>query len=111
MADSGGVIIFFDTTVLFTDVHASRPLMNDILRGASSGDWQLIVPGVVIEEAVRQYPARLHKTLDESRRAIGKHRTDLQALGLPVPEMPQVGEEALVAAYERNLRATLSAPG
>lgn len=103
--------IVFDTTVLFSDVHASRRLMKDVLRGAAAGDWQVVVPGVVIDEAVRQYPERLKKAYTDVERVIDKQKTNLRSLGLGMPEVPQIDLDALVATYERDLRATLSQQG
>jgi predicted nucleic acid-binding protein len=105
------VIVVFDTTVLFMDVHASRSLTREVIRGAGQGDWRVVVPGVVVDEAVRQYPDRLRETVAGTRRAIAEQRRDLQALGLVVPEAPEVDLDALVAAYEPALRATLFSPG
>lgn len=105
------VIIVFDTTVLHRDVHASRTLMRDVLRGAAAGDWTVVVPGVVVEEAVRQYPDRLKASIRAVRRDLSTHRSDLQALGLPVPEFPLLDDDALIAAYEADMRATLSGDG
>jgi hypothetical protein len=105
------MIVVFDTTVLFSDVHASRRLMRDVLRGAAEDNWTVVVPGVVVEEACRQYPERLKKALVDVERAVGKERTTLQSLGLPVPVTPAVDVDALIGAYEANLRGTLSQPG
>ena len=85
--------------------------MRDVFGGAAQGDWQVVVPGVVVDEAVRQYPARLRETLKETRRVIAAQRSDLQALGLPLPDPPNVDEDALIAGYEAELRATLSQAG
>jgi predicted nucleic acid-binding protein len=105
------VIVVFDTTVLFSDVHASRRLTRDVLRGAASGDWQVVVPGVVVAEAVRQYPLRLRTATSDIDRAIDERKTDLQSLGLPVPSVQEVDVDGLIEAYERELRSTLSQNG
>lgn len=105
------MIVVFDTTVLHRDVHAARSLMRAVLDGAANGDWSVVAPGVVIDEAVRQYPGRLNETLRQLRRALSANKSDLQALGLPTSEAPIVDEQALVRVYEANLRTTLSGPG
>lgn len=69
------------------------------------------MPGVVFEEAVRQYPKWLRKALSDIGRAIGKEKTNLQALGLSVPQSPPADADALIAAYPTDLRRTLSQPG
>ena len=102
------MIVVFDTTVLFTDVHASRPLTEQVLRRALEEDWEVVIPRVVVEEAVRQYPIRLAELLAASQREIKKFRTTFQAFGMNPPTVPDVDVDALIEAYEPALREVLS---
>lgn len=85
--------------------------MRDLLRGAAEGSWQIVVPGVVFDEAVRQYPPRLRNALSEIERAVSKQRTDMLSLGLPVSTAPDIDADVLIEGYPEDLRRTLSQPG
>jgi len=99
------MIVLVDTTVLHRDVHAARPFFSAILERASAGDWKVLTPRVVLEEAVRQFPERLRA----AEKTIREHRGNFGALGLVLPEVPDI--EAEVAKYEPALRARLTSTG
>jgi hypothetical protein len=105
------MIVVLDTTVLHRDVHASRRVMESVRGRAAAGEWQIVVPEVVVAEAVRQYPERLRKAVVQTQKALGQLRGDRESLGLPMPDLPEVDAEAAIAQYEPALRARLTAAG
>lgn len=105
------MIIVLDTNVLRGDVHARRPLLRAVLEGAAQGDFELLVPEVVIEELIKQYPQRLQKVLKDLSSAIGKHSTELRALQLEVPSAPEVDHASATAAYAEEIRERFSGDG
>jgi len=80
-------------------------------RGAADGAWEVVVPGVVVDEAVRQYPDRLRQAVNRTRILIESVRIDLQALGQPAPAAPRPDVDALIETYEQALHAALNEPG
>ena len=92
------------------DVHARRRQMRAVLDGAAKGDFSLILPEVVRQELVKQYPRRMKKVRKEVARAIGAHATELESLGFPTPALAD--DDAVDATgYERHLEALFEGPG
>lgn len=85
--------------------------MNSMLERAEAGDFEIVVPRIVVEEAVRQYPDRLRGELERAEKAVRGLGSELAALGLPPPVAPDVDTEAAIARYERDLRERLSSTG
>jgi hypothetical protein len=105
------VIILLDTNTFWPDRYAEKPWLSAVLNGAKQGDFTVVVPETVIRELVRQFPEELSEAIDESNEAIGAAAKKLRRLGLQPPSSVEVDEEALVAEYERKLRARLSGAG
>lgn len=104
------MIIVLDTTALHRDVHAARPILTAILERAEAGEWKVVVPRVVIEEAARQYPVRLREAMKLARDAARDLRVSFSPLDLPIPIVPTVDVDTASAAYEPDLRGRLSRP-
>jgi len=53
------LLIVLDTNMFRGDVHARRRQMRAVLDGAAKGDFSLVLPEVVRQELVKQYPRRM----------------------------------------------------
>lgn len=104
------LLIVLDTNMFRGDVHAMRRQMRAVLEGAAKGDFSLVLPEVVRQELVKQYPRRMKKVRKEVARAIGAHATELESLGLATPALTD--DEAVDAAgYEQQLKALFEGEG
>ena len=59
------MIIVLDTNVFRGDVYARKDRLSAVLAGATHGDFQVVVPEVVVAELVHQYPDRLVKAVED----------------------------------------------
>jgi hypothetical protein len=103
--------VVLDTNVFFGDRYAQRQLLNILLEGAANGDYDVVVPEVVVLELVRQFPTELKKAVETARTAIGSMAKELPRFGLEPPLMAEVDVGALADDYERALRARLTTRG
>jgi hypothetical protein len=101
------VIVVLDTTALHGDIYARGNWMLTLLHAASDQeDLEVWIPTAVVEELVRQFPARL----DELRRKLRGHRHDVRAFGWDLPDLPKDIETEAIA-YRPSLLGNLRRKG
>jgi len=95
--------VILDTNAFYSDVHATRDGFRALFTASASGDLEVVVPQVVLDELARQYPERLEVAIRALQSAVRKSTPELRSLGLTIPE---VSETPLVstADYASRLR-------
>ena len=101
------MIIVLDTNVFYGDSGAKRPLLGAVFDGAANGDFDVIVPEVVVQELVRQYPERLRET----QKALTAALDGMKRLNIAPSDPPSIGQAELIETYESDLRQRLSGAG
>lgn len=94
-----------DSNVFHRDVYAERWILASILQRAAAGELVVVVPRVVVEELIRQFPGRLTILTI----AVKEIEADLQGFEIEPPAMPPV--EAAIADYRKRLESRLSGKG
>jgi hypothetical protein len=103
------MIVVLDTNALHGDVYAEGQDTTTLFEACESGalqDVEIMVPKAVVEELVRQFPARAQRI----RQVLGAIDHDLFGFGLQRPDVPSTDENSVVA-YRARLEARLSATG
>ena len=68
------LIIVLDTNAFHGDAGAKLPFER-VLDGATNGDFEVVIPEVVIQELVRQYPERLREARKTPDSSLGRDET------------------------------------
>jgi len=105
------VIVVLDTNVLHRDVYAERSQMQQIFTAAEAGKFEVVVPRVMVEELVRQYPERLRELIKTTKKNIKDTKLDLQSFGFDVPKVPEVDVDAAIGDYRERLENRLNGNG
>jgi predicted nucleic acid-binding protein len=105
------VIVVLDTNVLHRDVWGQRPAFQALVDRAEHGQFEVVVPRVVVDELFRQFPDRLRELLKDTAVNLKKTAPELKAFGLPVPSQHEVDVDDAVARYPGALEDRLSGPG
>jgi hypothetical protein len=103
--------VLLDTNALHRDRYAERPVAAAAWNGAAAGDFELVVPEVVVLELVKHFPVDLHEAVDAVNQALVKQHKPLAAMGLRAPDEIDTDVVAVAADYERRLRERCAAPG
>jgi hypothetical protein len=99
------LLILIDTSALHSDPTLDRPYGRLLLAAARSNEVDLVLPEVVVLEAVNLFRERL----EQASRSIRKAQREFQSLGVDfTPELP---DDGTVDAYEQALRARLGDVG
>jgi hypothetical protein len=109
--DRMSVLIVLDTNAFYGDVYATKSWLNAVLDGAEQGDFEVVVPEVVIQELVKQFPKRLDAAVEAANTAVGRVARDLDRLDVVPPASTEVDRDALVGSYEAKLRGRLTGDG
>ena len=102
------MIVVLDTNVFYGDVYARLMRLSLVLDGAAHGDFEVIVPEVVVQELVHQFPERLRTAAEEADRGIGRVQKSFGPLGLEAPAAIAHDLDGLITAYESTIRQRLS---
>ncbi len=100
-----------DTTEVVRDFGLRRAGWDELLDLASAGLVRVVVPEVVIMEAVRQHAKRVTTAKNESIKKVAEGLRDLkQLVAVPDLDFAAIRQEVASAAesYERTLRARLA---
>ena len=100
------MIAILDTNVFWGDVSASRQALSALITASDAGlvdEIEIWTPRGVIEELVRQYPARLGRV----QKVLASIENELSAYGLAAPELPSAAPES-VTEYRTQLEARLT---
>lgn len=104
--------VVLDTNVFYGDVYARKRLLSAVLDGAAAGDFEVVVPEVVVLELARQFPEKLTKVIANADKSAQQTAKEFQQVGLPSPPpAPVIDAAPLIADYEVALRARLSGLG
>lgn len=95
-----------DTTAIVGDYRLRSPAAVGLLERAAQGQLRIVVPEIVIREAVGRY----RRDLDDLARHSAKQHTLAHRLGVTI-EPAEIDTDACADAYERDLRATLHQAG
>ncbi|HXG58035.1 MAG TPA: PIN domain-containing protein [Thermoanaerobaculia bacterium] len=99
------MLILIDTSALHSDPTLNRPYGRLLLAATRSDEVDLVLPEIVVLEAVNMFRERL----EQASRSIRKAQRELQSLGVGfAPELP---DDASVGAYEQTLRGRLADAG
>jgi hypothetical protein len=99
--------VVVDSTVIYTDPRLSRAHFRVVRLHAQLGAFRLIVPEVVVREAVEKFRVRQ----DDAYELMRKASLELGRLGLPSPIASPYKRRLDVEAYEEHLRTISSAAG
>jgi len=91
--------VIADSNQFHRDAHASRELMTALLVGAPMGNYEVVVPEVVIHELAKQFGPRLSKAVLDANEAIGRMNRELVSFGVRGPETIDVDVTGQVAEY------------
>ncbi len=95
------MLVLLDTNQVFDDPFLTRPSLAAMLDHRQQGGFEVAVPAVVVDEAVRQYAKHLDR-----RPARGP-----QELGTAGQDEPEAGDSAWVDRYRDRLEERLWATG
>jgi predicted nucleic acid-binding protein len=101
-------IVVLDTNAFYGDVEGARTKLTAVLDGAEKGDFELIVPQVVLDELVKQYPKRIKQAARRINKAIGEQGRTLAELGITPPALflPQRDGDAYRDRLTKRLRGS-----
>jgi hypothetical protein len=102
------LIVVLDTNIFHGDVHARLMRLSLVLDGAAHGDFEIVIPEVVVKELVHQFPTRVKAAVEEAHRSLGRIQREFRPLGLQGPAEVNVDIEGLVKSYEESLRQRFS---
>ncbi len=102
------MIVVLDTNVFYGDVYAKLMRLSLVLDGAAHGDFEVVVPEIVVQELVHQFPDRVRAAAEEADRGIGKIQKSFGPLGLEAPATIAHDLDGLITAYESAIRQRLS---
>jgi predicted nucleic acid-binding protein len=103
--------VLLDTNALHGDRYAERPVATAAWNGAAAGDFQLVVPEVVVQELAKHFPADLRDAVDAVNTALVKQHKTLSAMGLRAPDEMKIDVAVVAGDYERRLRDRCTADG
>ena len=99
--------VVIDTGIIYKDPRLIRAHFRIICTQAEAGNLQLVVPEVVMRQAVGKSRQRSADTY----RDMTKAAEELRRLGLPNPIPTPDAQNRAVEAYERELRGRCAAQG
>ncbi|MBL8776750.1 MAG: DUF4935 domain-containing protein [Acidimicrobiales bacterium] len=98
--------VVLDTTAIVGDYRLRSPAAAALLERAAQGQLRIVVPEIVIREAVGRY----RRDLDDLARHSAKQRTLAHRLGVTI-EPADIDTDACAHSYEKDLRAALHQAG
>ncbi len=103
--------VVLDTNALFRDRYAERPVAAAAWNGAAAGDFELVIPEVVVQELAKHFPGDLRDAVESVNSALAKQHKPLASMGLEAPDEMDVDIAAISADYEPRLRERCTAAG